>query len=97
LIVDMGMPVAWASLRRLYPASRRASDARQRQRRDVYFYYICRGRQNHTCNLPYLPVADVEDAVTDHYVTVTLSAELRERMHRGVDNALADTAATTTS
>jgi len=63
-------------------------------RGDVYFYYICRGRQNHTCDLPYMPVADVEEAVADHYTTVRLPADLHERIHRGVDAALSATATT---
>ncbi len=62
------------------------------RRGDVYFYYICRGRQNHTCDLPYMPIADVEEAVADHYVTVTIPSDLRDRIHRGVDTALSTTA-----
>ena len=62
------------------------------RRGDVYFYYICRGRQNHTCDLPYMPVASVEEAVADHYVTVMIPADLRDRIHRGVDSALSATA-----
>jgi site-specific DNA recombinase len=30
-------------------------------------YYLCRGRQDRVCNLPYLPVALVEDAVARYY------------------------------
>ena len=29
-------------------------------RGDLYFYYICQGRENNTCDLPSMPVADVE-------------------------------------
>jgi hypothetical protein len=34
---------------------------------NIYFYFICRGVQEHDCDLPSLPVAKVEKAVTDHY------------------------------
>src|SRR3569833_2166223 len=34
------------------------------RRGDVYFYYICRRRQNRTCDNPYMPVTEVEKAVT---------------------------------
>jgi len=60
------------------------------KRGDLYFYYICRGRQDHTCDLPYLKVADVEDAVERHYATVAIPAALRDRITQSLDNALAD-------
>ncbi len=45
-----------------------------------YFYYFCRGRQRHVCDLPYLPVARVEDAVRDNYAAITLPTDLRRRI-----------------
>jgi site-specific DNA recombinase len=60
----------------------------------LYFYFICRGRQDRTCDLPYLPVLDVEKAVADHYAAVALPAELRRRITAGMDAALADTTVT---
>jgi site-specific DNA recombinase len=60
------------------------------KRGDLYFYYICRGRQDHTCDLPYLPIASVEAAVERHYETVSLSADLRVRINTAITAALAD-------
>lgn len=36
----------------------------------VYFYFICRGRQDHVCDLEYLHVSKVERAVENHHATV---------------------------
>ncbi len=37
-----------------------------------YFYWLCLGRQNRRCDLPYLPVSKVGRAVEIHYATVRL-------------------------
>ena len=42
-----------------------------------YFYYLCRGKQDHTCDLPYFPVETCERAVENHYTRIRLPAELR--------------------
>jgi hypothetical protein len=55
---------------------------------DLYFYFICRGRQDHTCDLPYVPVAMAEDAVERYYNTVALPADLRARDTEAMDNAI---------
>jgi hypothetical protein len=62
----------------------------------LYFYYLCRGRQEHRCDLPYLPVAKVEQAVLAHYTTVRLSVDFRERAKRLIDEAAATKQATRT-
>ncbi|MET7393533.1 recombinase family protein [Dactylosporangium sp. NPDC005572] len=54
----------------------------------LYFYYFCQGRQRHTCDLPYLPIAKVETAVIDNYATVMLSSGLRERITTRVGEVL---------
>ena len=36
-----------------------------------YFYFFCRGRQEGLCDQPYLNVHAVEQAVLDHYATVS--------------------------
>ena len=54
---------------------------------DVYFYFLCRGRQQHTCDLPYLKAADVERAVTDNYASITLPADLRARITGAMQSA----------
>ena len=38
-------------------------------------YYLCRGRQERACNLPYLPVALVEDAVARYYGGLSLGQD----------------------
>ncbi len=57
----------------------------------TYFYYICRGRQDRSCDLPYLPVADVEDAIERHYVNVRLSEDFRAEVQSRLDEALSST------
>jgi hypothetical protein len=59
---------------------------------ELYFYYFCKGRQDHTCDLPYLPVARVEAAVLDSYATIALPKDLRGRITARMDEAM-DTAA----
>ena len=59
----------------------------------LYFYYYCRGRQEHQCGLPLLPVQDVEDAVLYNYVTVGLPAHQRERIVAILDDVLNDSKA----
>ena len=60
---------------------------------DQYFYFICRGRQDHVCDLPYLPVASVEDAVERHYTAIAIPAGVRARITQAIDNAMADNTA----
>jgi len=50
-----------------------------------YFYYICRGRQLGTCDLPYLHVTKIERLVEAHYATVQLSEEFRGRLQARLD------------
>ncbi len=40
-----------------------------------YFYYLCRGRQDHGCDLPYIRVEVLERIVVEHYATIRLSDE----------------------
>jgi site-specific DNA recombinase len=61
---------------------------------DLYFYYLCRGRQEHQCDLPYLHVAKVERAVEAHYATVRLPDDFRERAIAAMDAAAASKQAT---
>src|SRR6266498_1208538 len=61
---------------------------------ELYFYYFCQGRQRHVCDLPYLPVERVETAVLDNYATITLPAELRDRIAARMDEALSGSAST---
>ena len=54
-----------------------------------YFYFFCRGRQEGLCNAPYLNVPTVEEAVLDHYATVSFSDEFRAAVRAKLDEALA--------
>ncbi len=58
------------------------------KRGDLYFYYLCRGRQDRSgCDLPYLSVAKVEKAVAAHYATVRLPQDFCERVTALMDDA----------
>jgi hypothetical protein len=63
---------------------------------NIYFYFICRGVQEHDCDLPSLPVAKVEKAVTDHYARVTIPAQHRATFETLAADACADSTETTT-
>jgi len=56
----------------------------------TYAYYLCRGRQEGVCDLPYLPVPSVERAVLDHVKTVRLPVGFSERVDREVRAAVED-------
>jgi site-specific DNA recombinase len=55
---------------------------------ELYFYYVCRGRQGNICDLPYLRVVNVERAIAAHYHTIGLSGELRHKLIGLFDVAL---------
>ena len=61
---------------------------------DLHFYYFCRGRQQHVCDLPYLPVARVESAVLDNYATIMLPGELRDQLATRIGEVLAESTGT---
>jgi site-specific DNA recombinase len=54
-----------------------------------YFYFLCRGRQDGLCDLPYLPMEHVEDAVLDHWASQSLpegfAARVRELLQTTLD------------
>ena len=60
----------------------------------VYFYFLCRGRQDGECDMPYVPVAVAEEAVERHYANVAgyLPAEFLAEVRAGIDASLANTA-----
>jgi Recombinase zinc beta ribbon domain len=53
----------------------------------TYFYYLCRGRQEHVCDQPYVRIEKVEDLVTRHFATVALSEEFCARVRVLVEDA----------
>ena len=62
---------------------------------DLYFYYLCRGRQDRSgCDLPYLSAAKVELAVAAHYATVRLPEDFCQRAATVMDEAVATKQAT---
>jgi len=54
-----------------------------------YFYFFCRGRQEGLCDQPFLNVHTVEQAVLDHYATVSFSEEFTAAVRAGLDAAIA--------
>lgn len=62
------------------------------QRGDTYEYLLCMGRQDHTCDLPHLPVALVEDALLHEVQRLQLTpneiATMREQVTAHLDQRL---------
>ena len=54
----------------------------------LYFYYVCRGRQDKVCDLPYVRAVGVEAAVEQHYTSVCLGPELRGKLVELFDRSL---------
>ena len=59
--------------------------------RATYFYFLCRGRQDGTCDLPHLPLEHVEDAVLQHWATQHLSGDFSARVRRNLQTVLHET------
>ena len=59
----------------------------------VYFYFVCRGRQDGECEQSYVPVEVAEEAVVRHYgvEAAYLPAEFLEEVRAGLDASLTDT------
>lgn len=56
----------------------------------TYWYFFCRGRQQHTCELPYLSWDSVEEAVARAYARIRITPEFAQRVRATVRQALAD-------
>lgn len=54
----------------------------------VYFYFFCTGRQNRTCDLPFLGIAKVEHAVEQHFAVVQLNEPVRASLQRQMEGTL---------
>lgn len=65
------------------------TEARSRNR-SLYGYFLCRGRQDRLCDLPYLPVEQVEQAIADHYSTLQLPARFLDEIREALEAALSD-------
>ncbi|TYK44663.1 hypothetical protein FXF68_34545 [Actinomadura decatromicini] len=60
----------------------------------LYFYFMCAGRQDKSCDQPYIPVEVMEQAVADHYArAVVLPPEFIQTVREGVIQAARDNAA----
>ncbi len=56
----------------------------------TYQYYVCRQRKEGTCDLPYLPVYRIEEALEIHYKSLNLPTNFLADIHDRIDQALAD-------
>ena len=56
----------------------------------TYAYYLCRGRQDGHCDMPYLPVSLVEDYVERHICTLSLGSDFTQRTEAEMTQALDD-------
>jgi site-specific DNA recombinase len=54
----------------------------------TYDYFMCRGRQKHECDVPHIPVELVEQAVIDHYTTITFEPELAAKLRDNITDTL---------
>ena len=54
----------------------------------TYAYYLCRGRQDGHCDMPYLPVSLVEDYVERHIRTLSLGSDFTQRTEAEITQAL---------
>ena len=57
---------------------------------DFYGYYVCRGRQQRLCDLPHLPVAQVEDAISRNYRALRLPESFLAEIGTLVEATMAD-------
>ncbi|GHG43797.1 hypothetical protein GCM10012320_08090 [Sinomonas cellulolyticus] len=56
----------------------------------TYQYFVCLSRKQQGCDLPYLPVERVEDALVDHYKGLHLPSAFLDDLRTRIDTALAD-------
>lgn len=56
----------------------------------VYDYFFCRGRQDGTCDMPYIPRDDMESAIADHYITLGIPKDFRTELKDAIHQAVAD-------
>ncbi len=61
----------------------------------TYWYFFCRGRQQHICSQPYWDMDEVEDAVLRHYATIRLQPGFVDRVRTILYESLADRAQAT--
>lgn len=57
----------------------------------AYNYFLCRGRQEGTCDLPYLPVSEVEEMTARRFGAEQVDREFIDTIRAGVDEVLGET------
>lgn len=62
-----------------------------------YFYFVCRGRQMRTCDLPHIPLGQVEHAVEQHLATFAISPSGAETLRQELNHAIASGQASATA
>ena len=55
-----------------------------------YRYFLCRARQDHACDAPYIRIEDAEAAVLRHYATLRLPDGFAARVRQVLEATLAD-------
>jgi len=55
-----------------------------------YGYYVCRSRQEGLCDLPHLPVAQVENAITAHYTLLPVPEDFADAVRAELETTMAD-------
>ncbi|WP_433659367.1 recombinase family protein [Nocardia sp. CA-128927] len=56
----------------------------------IYEYFVCRSRQEGTCDLPHLPVALVEEAIVGHYAMLRLPPDFSRDVNTLLESTLSD-------
>ncbi|GAB3612131.1 hypothetical protein GCM10027415_04710 [Humibacter ginsengisoli] len=62
----------------------------QQSPKPTYSYFFCRGVQDHTCDAPYSNIDKVEEAIEDHYKTITFSTEFIQAIRAQMQAAIED-------
>ncbi len=55
-----------------------------------YGYYVCRSRQEGLCDLPHLPVGQVENAIAAHYNQLHVPADFADAVRAELETTMAD-------
>ncbi len=63
---------------------------RARGKGGLYDYFYCRGREDDSCDLPYLPVEHVDEAVAKEVGRTRLEADVIARIEQAIADTLAD-------
>lgn len=56
----------------------------------IYAYYLCRGRQDKLCDLPYLGAGQVEDKIAEHYSLLQLPEDFATAVRERLEETMAE-------